>query len=178
MFCMKTILNIKDNCEVRKVNFENNLAIIGSLASIISVIGAIISWNKANKAKTYSKIYYTTDTKENLQTVFGKLENLQEVAYNLNSRDKRGLNESKEVKEYKDLRQKIITLINIIPSNYSAILIRLNSIKEIIDTVIQKNEIMDAQTLISFKTSLSLCIGEVKQELEKLRRNLVDLQNK
>ncbi|MEI4770492.1 hypothetical protein WAX74_12680 [Psychrobacillus sp. FJAT-51614] len=160
------------------MNFTETIGVIGSIASIISIIGAIFSWQKANQAKQYSEIYYTTDTKEKLQTVFIRLESIQEVSYKLNSSDKRGLNESNEIKEYEAIRQKLNNLINITPSKYSVILTRLNSIKDNIDSLIQKSTIMDTQDLISFKTSINLCIGDVKSELENLRKDLVDLQNK
>lgn len=160
------------------MNFTETIGVIGSIASIISIIGAIFSWKKANKAKQYSEIYYTTDTKEKLQTVFIRLESIQEASYKLNSSDKRGLNKDNEIKEYEAIRQKLNNLINITPSKYSVILTRLNNIKDNIDSPIQKSTIMDTQDIISLKTSINLCIGDVKSELENLRKDLVDLQNK
>lgn len=160
------------------MNFTEAIGIIGSIASIISISGAIFSWKKANKAKQYSDIYYTTDTKEKLHTVFIRLENIQEASYKLNSSDKRGLNNKNEIREYEDIRQKLNTMINIIPSEYTLIIERLNNIKGNVDSLIQKSTIMDSQDLISFKISLSLCISDVKSGLENLRKNLVDLQNK
>lgn len=40
----------------------------------------------------------------------------------------------------------------------------------------QKIKVLDAQDLISLKTSISLCIGDVKFELENLRKDLVNFR--
>lgn len=159
------------------MNFGEVLGIIGSIASIVSIIGAVISWKKANKAKLYSDIYYTTDTKESLHAVFVRLQGIQEQTYKLNSNNKRGLNHDKEIRIYEEIMQKIIHLINIMPTGYTVILARLNTLKETIDSKIQKDEIMDSQELFTFKNSLSLCIENVKEETHNLRKELADLQS-
>ncbi|KGX85884.1 hypothetical protein [Pontibacillus litoralis] len=159
------------------MHFGEVLGIIGSIASIISIIGAVVSWKKANKAKLYSDIYYTTDTKESLQAVFVRLQGIQELTYKLNSNNKRGFNQEKEIRNYEEIMQKIIYLINIMPTGFTIILSRLRTLKETFDSKIQKEEIMDSQELFTFKNSLGLCIEDVKGETQNLRKELDDLQS-
>lgn len=157
------------------MSFSGILGVIGSIASIVSIVGAFISWINSKNAKKYSEIYYTTDTKEKLQTVFVRLESIQESVYKLNHSGKRGFKISNELREYEEIRKKLDSLITIIPSKYSQIVSRLIALKETVDVLIQKDQIIDSEDLMTFKTAITLAIGEVKTELEDLRKDLVNL---
>lgn len=157
------------------MNFGEIIGIVGSFASIISIVGAVFSYINSKKAKKYSEIYYTTDTKEKLQTVFVRLESIQDITNKLNHSDKRGIKINIELKEYEEIRQKLDRLINIVPSKYSLIVSRLTDLRGKIDAQIQTDKIIEMQDLVSFKTGVILAIGEVKKELEDLRSDLVDL---
>jgi hypothetical protein len=159
------------------MNFTETIGVVGSIASIVSIGGALFSWSKAKKAKKYSDIYYTTDTKEKLQTVFVHLEAIQDLSYKLHDNTTRGINKNNELKEYEAIRNKIDNLINLTPSNYNVIITKLNHIRTQIDSAIQKKEIMNTQDLIIFKSAIPTCMADVKKELEGLRKNLALIQS-
>ncbi|MBN9653870.1 hypothetical protein J0K78_06295 [Halobacillus sp. GSS1] len=154
----------------------NTLEIIGLLGSVASIGSAIFAAYKARKAKEYSDIYHTTDTKEKLQNVFTKLEHLQEIMYKLNSSETRGIIKDKELKEYKDIRDKLNSIINLVPSNYNIIITHLNNMVAKVDSCIQSESVMNSTDLFSFKGNIPVILGEVKKELESLRSNLTRLQ--
>ena len=151
--------------------------ILGVISSIISIIGAFIAVIKARKAKKYSEIYHSTDEKEQLHRIFVHLEVIQDTSYRLKTDSERGIKITHELKEYKEVRRKLNTLINLTPVSYTAISTNLQTCIQQLDTVISEDRVLTRSEMTAFRTTLNLVVNDVKQAHEDLRQDLMQMQN-